>query len=482
MPPENATIAQDHVPLFVDVDGTLTRADISLESFVRIARSGVVACVTLLLWLVTGRAVAKTMAARRDRIDPARLPYRHEVLDLIEAAQADGRAVILASASHWRHIRAIATHLGLSEPVIATHGRANLKGRAKLAAIRDRIGPDTAFDYVGDSRADNCLWCEARRSWSVGHIPPQSTVERLGNPPVGFSRSVVKAMRPHQWAKNALVILPAFTSGQFVKPMVLLTAVAAALLMSLIASSIYLLNDLLDMDSDRAHATKWARPLAHGDLSIPAALGISLMLGSVGLIGGWLLGGPALTLWLLAYMAITTAYSLRLKEVMVGDALVLAALYTIRLWIGGIVIGVTLSFWLLLFSVFLFLSLAYLKRYIEMRDAVDPDRLLKGRGYVGGDLDVVMMSGVSAGMVAILVLALFAHDPETAVHYGNPDLLWLLCLPLIYWMNRMWMMARRGEVEGDPVAFAIKDRRSLLIGLIMACIFVVALFSSPVAV
>ncbi|QSB44481.1 UbiA family prenyltransferase [Tsuneonella flava] len=261
-----------------------------------------------------------------------------------------------------------------------------------------------------------------------------------------------------------------------------MTAVAAALLMSLIASSIYLLNDLLDMDSDRAHATKWARPLAHGDLSIPAALGISLMLGSVGLIGGWLLGGPALTLWLLAYMAITTAYSLRLKEVMVGDALVLAALYTIRLWIGGIVIGVTLSFWLLLFSVFLFLSLAYLKRYIEMRDAVDPDRLLKGRGYVGGDLDVVMMSGVSAGMVAILVLALFAHDPETAVHYGNPDLLWLLCLPLIYWMNRMWMMARRGEVEGDPVAFAIKDRRSLLIGLIMACIFVVALFSSPVAV
>ncbi|QSB44483.1 hypothetical protein IDJ81_14480 [Tsuneonella flava] len=204
MPPENATIAQDHVPLFVDVDGTLTRADISLESFLRIARSGVVACVTLLLWLVTGRAVAKTMAARRDRVDPARLPYRHEVLDLIEAAQADGRPVILASASHWRHIRAIATHLGLSEPVIATHGRANLKGRVKLAAIRDRIGPDTAFDYVGDSRADNCLWCEARRSWSVGHIPSQSTVERLGNPPVGFSRSVVKAMRPHQWAKNAL--------------------------------------------------------------------------------------------------------------------------------------------------------------------------------------------------------------------------------------------------------------------------------------
>lgn len=476
----DATVGEA-VPLFVDVDGTLTRADISLESFVRIGRSGVVALAVLLLWLVAGRAIAKTMAARRDRIDPARLPYRQEVLDLIETARVDGRPVILASASHWRHIRRIADHLGLSAPIIATRGRANLKGRAKLAAIRERIGPGTPFDYVGDSRADNFLWREARRSWSVGYVPPRSAVKRLGDTRTGFARSVIKAMRPHQWAKNALVIVPAFTSGQFVKPAVLLMAVAAALLMSLIASSIYLLNDLLDMDSDRAHRTKWKRPLAHGDLAIPAALGLSVMLATIGLVGGWLLGGPTLTFSLLAYMAITTAYSFRLKAVMVGDAIVLASLYTIRLWIGGVAIGVSLSFWLQLFSVFLFLSLAYLKRYVEMRDAIEPDRLLSGRGYVGGDLDVVMMSGVSAGMVAILVLALFAHDPATAAHYTNPELLWLLCLPLIYWMNRIWMMARRGQVEGDPVAFAIKDRRSILIGAAMACIFAAALYGPAVA-
>ena len=180
-------------------------------------------------------------------------------------------------------------------------------------------------------------------------------------------------------------------------------------------------------------------------------------------------------------MAITTAYSFRLKAVMVGDAIVLASLYTIRIWIGAIAIGVPLSFWLLLFSVFLFLSLAYLKRYIEMRDAVEPNRLLSGRGYMGGDLDVVMMSGISAGMVAILVLALFAHDPATAAHYATPELLWLLCLPLIYWLNRIWMMARRGEVEGDPVAFAIKDRRSILVGGAMACIFAAALYGPAAA-
>jgi 4-hydroxybenzoate polyprenyltransferase/phosphoglycolate phosphatase-like HAD superfamily hydrolase len=474
-------LADEAVPLFVDVDGTLTRADISLESFVRIGRSGIAALIAVLVWLVAGRAVAKTMAARRDRIDAARLPYRQEVLLLIEQAKADGRPVILASASHWRHIRRIADHLTLSDPVIATRGRSNLKGAAKLAAIRARIGPDTPFDYVGDSRADSCLWREARRGWSVGHVPPRSAVERLGDLRPGPARAIIKAMRPHQWAKNALVIVPALTSGEFTKPAILLTAVAAALLMSLIASSIYLLNDLLDIDSDRAHRTKWKRPLAYGDLPIPAALGLSLLLGAAGLAGGWLLGGPTLTFWLLAYMAITTAYSFRLKAVMVGDAIVLASLYTIRIWIGAIAIGVALSFWLLLFSVFLFLSLAYLKRYVEMRDAIEPGRLLSGRGYVGGDLDVVMMSGISAGMVAILVLALFAHDPETAEHYALPEMLWLLCLPLIYWLNRIWMMARRGEVEGDPVAFAIKDGRSLFVGAVTACIFLAALYG-PAAV
>lgn len=478
---EKPVAAHLAIPLFVDVDGTLTRADISLESLVRIARSGLLAFLAVVAWLLRGRAFAKTMAARRDPVVPAALPYRQEVLDLIAQAKSEGRPVILASASHWRNIRRIAAHLGLADPILATRARANLKGAAKLAAIRDRIGPDAAFDYVGDSRADACLWRAARQSWSVGHVPAGSAVQALSRPP-GRLRSLIRAMRPHQWAKNALVLIPAFTSGLFVQPEVKLTALAAALLMSLIASAIYLLNDLLDIDADRAHSTKRDRPLARGDISIPAALGLSALLGGAGLIGGWLLGGPQLAFWLGVYVAITLAYSLRLKSVMAGDALVLASLYTIRIWIGGVAIGVTLSFWLLLFSVFLFLSLAYLKRYIEMRAAAHPDRLLNGRGYVGGDLDVVMASGISSGMVAVLILALFAHEPEAAAHYAAPDLLLLLCLPLIYWLNRIWIMARRGEVEGDPVAFAIKDRRSLVIGGAMAAIFVLALLGPPVMI
>lgn len=467
-------------PLVVDLDHTLVRGDIAVEAMVRLARRGLGALIALLVVCCKGRAAVKSWLARRAPVDPAALAYDPAVLALIADARAAGRPVILATAAHWRTARRVAAHLGVFDQIIASSARSNRKGLAKLAAIRARLG-DAPFDYVGDSSADRPIWRAAAIAYTVDAATGSDREERLA-PRNSRLKALTKACRPHQWAKNALVLVPALTSGQIASPRVLAVALGAAMLMSLIASSIYLLNDLLDIDADRAHRTKWKRPLAHGDLTVPAALAASLVLAAVGLTGGWLLGGLHLTLWLLGYMVLTTAYSLRLKAIMVGDAIVLASLYTIRIWIGGVAIGVEISFWLLLFSIFLFLSLAYLKRYIEMRDAVDQHRLLHGRGYVGGDLEVVMMSGISVGMVSILVLTLFAHDPATAAHYRSPELLWLLCIPLLYWLNRIWMMARRGEVEGDPVAFAIRDRRSLLIGATMAGIMLLALFGIPTIV
>lgn len=464
------------IPLFVDVDGTLTRADISIESFVAYARQGFLHALRLMIWLIAGRAIAKTMVARHRRIEADRLPYRQEVLDLIAEARAQGRPVILASASHWTNIRRIARHLGLDAMVIGTQGRDNRKSAGKLHAIRQSIGADAPFDYVGDSRADICLWQAARGGLTVGFTPQDLPVEPLLKNAAAPSRLrvVMKAMRPHQWSKNGLVLVPALTSGLILSPAIAGKAVMAAIVMSLVASSIYLLNDILDVEADRAHKTKWRRPIAHGDLSIPAAAGLSILLGAIGLGGGALLGGWPLLGALLVYVALTCAYSFRIKSAMVADVIALASLYTVRLWIGAVAIGVPLSFWLLLFSVFLFLSLAYLKRYIELRDALDPHRLLSGRGYTRSDLDIVMSAGIGAGMVSILVLALFANDLGTANHYKTPHLLWFICLPLLYWINRIWMMARRGEVDGDPVSFAVRDPRSIAVGLICALLFMAA--------
>ncbi len=471
---DNPVIADEAVPLFVDVDGTLVRGDITLESLVAHMRSGVMAFLMAALWLMRGRAFAKAMLARRCPVDPARLVYRADVLEIIEQARREGRPVVLASASHWRNIRRIARHIGLEE-VIATRGRDNLKSRRKLAAIRAALEPDAPFDYIGDCAADNCLWDAARNGYNAGRRAGPARVTLLENPPRPLLLAALEAMRPHQWAKNALVLVPVATAGLLGDPASLAKGVAAALALSLLASAFYIVNDLLDIDADRHHARKCKRPLAAGDISIPQALALSAVLSSAGLGIGLAAGGPPLLLALISYAALTTAYSLRIKAAMVADVITLAALYTIRIWIGAVAVNVVLSEWLLMFSVFLFLSLAYLKRYIELRDATGPrHELVAGRGYTAGDLDVVMVSGLGSGLASILVLALFASDAGATGQYATPHLLWFACLPLLYWINRVWIMARRGEVDGDPVAFALKDWRSMVLGALTGVILVAA--------
>lgn len=459
------------VPLVVDLDGTLTPADVSVEALLSIARRGLAQFAMVLRWLLGGRAGVKTRAARHAPLDAARLDYRPEVIALIERARAEGRPVVLASASHRRNVARVARHLGLFDATLATSNRANLKGAHKLAALRRLLG-DQPFDYVGDARADRVLWAAARRGYTVGYAA--AGIERLTGPRRPGWRILLKAMRPHQWAKNALIFVPVLTADRLFDPGSLGRAGLAFAAMSLIASGVYLLNDALDVEADRAHRTKHTRPIAAGLLSIPRALALSMVFAVAPLGLAWAALGWQPAAALAAYLVLTTAYSFRLKSAMTADVLALACLYTVRIWIGALAIGVGLSFWLLLFSVFFFLSLAYLKRYTELSAAIDPKKLLSGRGYVGADLEIVGQMGVASGMVSILVLALFANAIRAEGTYAAPQLLWLLTLPLLYWINRVWMMARRGEVEGDPVAFAISDRRSLVLAASMATILIAA--------
>ncbi len=468
---EKPVAAGTAVPLVVDLDGTLTPADVSVEALLKIARAGLLQFWMVLRWLLTGRAGVKTRAARHAPLDAAKLAYRPEVLALIDAAKAEGRPVILASASHRRNIARVARHLGCFDLTLATSNRTNLKGRHKLAAIRAALG-DQPFDYVGDASADRVLWAAARKGYTVGHDAPG--VARLIAPGKPRWRVLLKALRPHQWAKNALIFVPALTADRLLHLPSLAMAGVAFVLMSLIASGVYLLNDALDVDADRTHPTKRHRPIAAGQLSIPLALALCVVFTAGSLAVALAVLGWQAAAALAAYLVLTTAYSFRLKAAMTADVITLACLYTVRIWIGALAIGVGLSFWLLLFSVFFFLSLAYLKRYTELSAAIDPKKLLSGRGYVGADLEIVGQMGVASGMVSILVLALFANAIRETGQYAAPQLLWLLTLPLLYWINRVWMMARRGQVEGDPVAFAISDKRSIALAASMAVILVAA--------
>ncbi len=463
-------------PLYVDLDGSLTPADVSLEAFIRFARSGVGPFLMLCFWLIRGRSVAKAMVARRMPLDSRALPLRNSVVAVIEAARRDGRQVILATASHERNARRVAQATGLFDGVIGTRARRNLKGAAKRAAIQ-RHCDNGPFDYIGDSPADAPIWAAARQGFSCRHVPRNSRVTRIEDLAPPYWRVVWNALRPHQWAKNALVLVPLMTAGALFTPIAVLRALGAAILFSCVASAIYQVNDLLDIDADRLHARKCKRPIAAGHLSIPNAIGLSLMLLIGAFVPSAFVYGGGLTLVLAAYFTLTLAYSLKLKAAMTLDVITLACLYTIRIVAGAVAIAVSLSFWLLLFSLFFFLSLGYLKRYTELADAPEPGRLLKGRGYLDSDLMIVAISGIAAGMVSVLVMALFINDAHASGTYASPRILWGLCLCLLYWINRVWMMARRGQVDGDPVAFAIRDPRSIAVSAAMAVIFVTARFA-----
>ena len=464
------------VPLVVDLDGTLTRADIAVESLFR-CLTGKSGRLSDVLGLGSGSVAGlKARLARIDPVEPASQPFRPEVIELIQQARNEGRPVILSSAAHQRQVDRVARHLGLFDHAIGTGKRRNNKGAQKLANLRQLLG-DRPFDYVGDSRADRPIWRVARRAYTVGASTGSAAEQRLSPMQRNSLRNIAKAARPHQWAKNLLVFVPLVTAGLLADGDAVGKALIAFLCLSVLASGTYILNDLFDIDSDRAHATKCKRPLAAGNLSVPVAL--VLALGAI--IGGLTVMGLATSAGGLAalgtYLVVTLSYSLRLKSAMIADVIALACLYTLRLVIGAAAIGVAVSFWLFLFSTFFFLSLGYVKRYVELtKSKGEEHRLIKGRGYVRSDTDIVMVAGVSSGMVSLLVIVLFANAMMESGLYASPKLLWFLVLPLLYWLNRIWMMARRGQVDGDPVSFAIKDRRSWVLFAAIGAIVIAAKF------
>jgi 4-hydroxybenzoate polyprenyltransferase/phosphoserine phosphatase len=470
-------MTSDSPVLVVDLDGTLLRSDMLYESFWAALSRRWRTPFSALSAFASGRAALKRRLAALAPLDPALLPFDDAVLDYVRRWRSAGGRTALVTASDQCSADAVAAHLGLFDEVHGSDGRRNLKGEAKARLLVDRFG-ERGFDYLGDSRADIPVWARARRAITVNAAPGlRNAVEALAGPAehLGAGRppaatAYVRALRPHQWVKNALVFVPMLAAHRFT-PDAFLQSTLAFVAFCLIASGLYIVNDLLDLAADRAHPRKRFRPFASG--ALPIAHGTLIAPGL--LVAGFACAaglGPMSVLVMLCYLAGSLAYSLDLKRRAIVDVCVLAALYTARITAGGVATGTPLSVWLLAFSIFLFFSLGAMKRHAELVDGASTGRLsLEGRNYGVADLPLMGMMTIASGYVSVLVLALYLNSPAVSTLYTSPSALWGICLVMLYWISRMALASHRGTMHDDPVVFAIKDRVSLV------CLALIAAFA-----
>ena len=468
-------------PLCVDLDGTLVRTDTLVESLLLLVKANPLWALVLPVWLARGKAHLKQQVAARVRLDPAALPYHLDLLAYLRGEREAGRKLVLVSAADAGVAQAVAEHLGIFDEVIASDGARNVKGSAKRHVLAERFGSG-GYDYAGDHRADLEVWSDARGAIVVGTDDrlarrAGSRVQRTFISESPRLASLARALRVQQWVKNVLVFVPLLMSPEARHLGLFWNAFVAFMAFSLCASSVYVANDLLDLDSDRRHATKRRRPFAAGDLPLVFGFGLGAATLLVGLALAAMLP-PAFLVVLGLYLVTTTAYSLRLKHVPLVDVLVLAMLYTGRVIAGAAATEVSPSPWILGFSLFFFLSLAFVKRYSELHAARREEHgVLKVRGYYPTDLESIATDGIASGYISVLVAALYIQSDRVAGVYSQPALLWLVCPLLLYWISRIWLLARRGQLHDDPVLFAVRDRVSYVIGALVAATLLLARIS-----
>jgi 4-hydroxybenzoate polyprenyltransferase/phosphoserine phosphatase len=463
----------------VDLDGTLLKSDMLLETALAFLRKQPSHFMLPLLWLLRGgKARLKANLAENVFVEVANLPFNQTVLEWLREERAQGRSLILATATHRSYAERIGEHLGLFDRVLATEHEINLSAERKRKVLVDVFGEE-GFDYVGNSRDDLTVWEAANAAIVVDpELGVARRAEALANQVKiietrsGTARAWLKQLRVHQWLKNLLIFVPLMASHQWSFEL-FIKAIFGFLCFSFCASSVYLLNDLLDLNEDRNHPKKRLRPFAAGRLSIKSGLMVFPLLLLAAFIGSALLMPQAFTAVLALYYVITLAYSFFLKRIVIADVVTLAALYTIRIIAGTVACGLSLTFWLLAFSMFMFLSLAFVKRFAELRllKPKSEGEKISGRGYYPSDVDMLSSLGAASGYLSVMVLALYIQDASTAHLYSHPKIIWLACPLLLFWVSRTWMLTHRGQMHDDPVVFAVKDRISLLTGALMALVF-----------
>jgi 4-hydroxybenzoate polyprenyltransferase/phosphoglycolate phosphatase-like HAD superfamily hydrolase len=474
----------------VDLDGTLVQSDLLVESFFLFLRQHPLQIFRVVFWLLNGKAYFKRRLADAVLPEAARLPYNQPLLAWLHERKKAGVRLVLATASDQRIAERVAAHLGLFDEVLGTghvQDGKNLASGHKRDALVERYGA-RGYEYVGNSAADLKVWAGASRIHVAN--PERGVLERarklaqqnqveMGQvfderPPYG--KSLRRALRLHQWAKNTLIFVPLVAAHRVMELPLLGAAVLAFIAFGLCASSVYLLNDLLDLPDDRRHTTKRHRPLAAG--ALPVLHGVLFV--PVLLTGAFALALYALpigfVLVLIAYYLLTLAYSLWLKRMVMVDVIALALLYTVRIMAGTQAVALRPTFWMLAFSMFIFLSLAFVKRYTELRDARQQGKTEKaaGRGYLPADFELLASLGGASGYLSVLVLSLYINDTASATLYSSPQWMWAACPLLLFWLSRVWLMAHRGEMHDDPVVFALRDGVSRWVAGAFVLVFVLA--------
>jgi len=452
-------------PLVVDLDGTLAHTDLFVESFVALIKQNPLYIFAALFWFLRGRAYLKRQVSRRVNLDVSVLPYHQELLGHLGEQRSHGRRIVLATGTDEQIARQVADHLDLFDEVFGSDGTTNLSGRRKRDCLVKEFG-EKKFDYAGDGRKDIPVWSSARKAILV-NVPESlfNLITRIVEVDQVFHfrkkgvKPYIEALRLRQWLKNILVFVPLVMAHRFLEPALIAKNLIAFLAFGLCASSVYLLNDLIDLPADRHHPRKRERPFAAGDVSplfgllaSPWLLGLSLLLGLL---------LPTDFVWMLViYYLLNLAYSFYFKQVALLDVILLAGLYTMRIMAGSASVDIWPSSWLLAFSTFIFLSLALVKRYAELVIMNAETGKVRVRGYQIVDKELLASLGSGSGYVAVLVLAIYISSGKAEILYTRHHFIWLLCPLLLYWISYVWLIAHRGAMLDDPLVFTLKDRVS----------------------
>ena len=479
---ESETVGNTSLPLCVDLDGTLIQTDSLWESCLRLISQKPFMLFLLPLWLFLGKAGFKDRVSNSIHLTPGSLPFNTHLLKFLTQQRLHNRHLVLVTAANEKIAEDIAAHLNIFDEILASNKTNNLSGKSKADALVEKYG-EQGFVYAGNANIDLNVWQHAAAAIVVnGSDSLIQKAKKLTMVEEVFPKEhktslkvILKAIRIHQWAKNMLIFTALILSHNWFNTDALELSIFAFLSFSFAASSIYIINDLIDLEADRKHRTKRNRPIAAGILSIQSAVTIVPFLIALSFFFASKINLDFVII-LSVYLILTTAYSLYLKPIALIDVITLTSLYTIRIVAGAVAVNVPLSYWLITFSMFIFLSLALIKRFSELKNLVQQGETISlSRGYHTDDLPAVSLFGISSGYISVLVLVLYTHDLQADTLYSTPNWLWFVAIAVLYWISRMWLLAFRGKMNEDPVLFAIRDRNSYIVSLLVSLSIYLAL-------